>query len=61
MDPNILDEKERMCPMCGNQITEWDFMGEPLDNAVIDKESKAITFEVEIKCPLCEIPLYGIF
>ena len=58
MNPIIIDDKK--CPNCENEISEWNFIGSSLESAVIDKESGAITFEVETKCFMCGERLWGL-
>jgi len=60
MNPYYVDVNEKRCPKCSAEISEWNFMGRSLDNAVIDNESGAITYEVKTNCLSCESDIYGV-
>ena len=58
MNPFIREKKR--CPYCNAEISEWNFFGSVLDNAVIDKESGSITFEVKSNCLVCNAEIFSI-
>ena len=57
---NPIYRDERTCPSCGNEISEWNFMGSTLDNSLVDNDSGAMTFEVETNCLLCGKKIIGL-
>lgn len=58
MNPFILNDKK--CPICNKEIDEWTFIGQSLDDSVINKESGGLSFEVEAECPHCGEKIIGL-
>lgn len=57
LNPFLIEEKQ--CPKYNVEISHFNFIGKCLDDAVVDKETEGLTFEVKIECLVCGNELYG--